>query len=195
MGTTDTDATKKNAEETAYSIYAPVFTAGVDNMSILALDQLFFQKTIRPPQKLNSLQQFLWDTEFQKSCGYYAANIAKNAISNAMSNAKKDYKRISERMSDRENLNWELAFFALSKHCRYINHAKGRYSKRVSDNYPSGVSIGGDAVIARVPLPEVDSDNEFYLQPIRHITVTRKLPKWVKRAFEGMDHVPPRIVF
>lgn len=195
MGTMDTAAIKKTAEETAYSLYAPVFTVGVDNMSILALDQLFFQKTIRPPQKLDSSQRFLWDTEFQKSCGYYAVTIAKNAISNVMSDAEKDYKRIAARMSAREPLTWELAFFALSKHCRHISYAKGNYSKRVSDNSPSGVSIVGDVVIACVPIPEVDSDNEFYLQPPGPITVTRKLPKWVKRAFDGMAHVPPRVVF
>lgn len=195
MGTIGADAIKKSAEEIAYSLYALVFTSGIDNASILALDQLFFQKTIRPPRKLDSLQRFLWDVEFQKSCDDYAARAAKSAINNAMESAEKDYKRISSRISDRENLNWELAFFALSKHCRYIKHAKGNYSKRVSDNYPSGVSIDGDAVIASVPIPKVDSDNEFYLQPRSTVTVTRRLPKWVTRAFDGMTCVPPRLVF
>lgn len=195
METTGANKIKKAAEETAYSLYAPAFTSGIDNASILAIDQLFFQKTIRPPQKLDSMQRFLWDIEFQKSCEEYAATAAKSAIKNAMESAEKDYKRIAGRISDRENLNWELAFFALSKHCRHINHAKGNYSKRISDNYLVGVSIGGDAVIARVPIPDVDSDNEFYLQPPRAITVTRKLPKWIKRAFDGMAHVPPRVYF
>lgn len=195
METIGANKIKESAEETAYSLYAPLFTTGTDNASILALDQLFFQKTTRPPQKLDSIQRFLWDIEFQKSCDDHAATAAKIAINNAMANAEKDYKRLTSRMSDRENLNWELAFFAISKHCRYINHAKGNYSKRVSDNYPSGISIGGDAVIARVPIPEVESDNEFYLQPRRTVTVSRRLPKWIIRAFDGMAHVPPRACF